>query len=178
MIRLFVGLSLPEPLATQLETMGGGIAGARWVAARNLHVTLRFAGEVTEDVAEDLHHRLNAVRAPAMTLELAGFGLFGSRKPRALWVGIKPHPDLDTLHDKIEYAAQAVGLAAERRKFTPHVTLAWLRGASPERIAAFIAHHSPFSAAVPINHFSLYRSHLGGDGAEYEALTDYALEAK
>ena len=89
MIRLFVGVPLPNALATRLESLGGGIPGARWVAARNLHLTLRFIGEVDEDVAEDLLHRLQSLRAPAFDIQMRDFGTFGGRKPRALWAGLE-----------------------------------------------------------------------------------------
>ena len=176
MIRLFVGLALPADLATRLAALAGGIPGARWVAARNLHVTLRFIGEVTEDVAEDLHQRLHAIHGPAFELRLDGFGTFGGHKPRALWAGVAAHAGLDSLQARIEQAARDVGLDAEGRKFTPHVTLAWLKAAPPERIATFVDHHSPFAADLPVTGFTLYRSHLGGEGAEYEALAEYFLD--
>ncbi|KAF0224341.1 MAG: hypothetical protein FD176_1277 [Rhodospirillaceae bacterium] len=176
MIRLFVGLALPSDLAARLAALAGGIPGARWVAAHNLHVTLRFIGAVDEGMAEDLHHRLRAIHGPAFDLRLDGFGTFGGGKPRALWAGIAAHAELDSLQIRIEQAARDVGLAAETRKFTPHVTLAWLKAAPPERIAAFLAHHSPFVALLPVTGFTLYRSHLGGEGAEYEALAEYFLD--
>lgn len=176
MIRLFVGLALPVDLAARLAALGGGIPGARWLAPRNLHVTLRFIGEVDEGMAEDLHHRLHHIHGPALDLRLNGFGTFGGRRPRALWAAISPHAGLEALQARIEQAARDVGLDAEGRKFTPHVTLAWLKAAPPERIAAFVAHHSPFAADLPVTGFTLYRSHLGGEGAEYEALAEYSLD--
>lgn len=176
MIRLFVGLALPPGLAARLESLGGGVPGARWVPARNLHLTLRFVGEVNEDVAEDLHHALSGLRAPPLRLRLDGFGTFGGRKPRALWAGVAADPALDALHARVETLAQNVGLAAEGRKFTPHVTLAWLRDAPGERVAAFLRHHAPFLADWPVDHVTLYQSHLHAQGAEYQVLAEYPLD--
>ncbi|OJX81785.1 RNA 2',3'-cyclic phosphodiesterase [Magnetospirillum sp. 64-120] len=178
MIRLFVGLALPAELAARLESLGGGVPGARWVAGRNLHLTLRFAGEVDEDVAEDLHHRLGGLRAPVFDIRLRGFGTFGGRKPRALWVGAEPNPALDALQSRIERLAQAAGLEPETRNFTPHVTLAWLKDAPADRIAAFMRHHSPFAASFTVDHVCLYQSHLHAQGAEYQVLAEYALDSK
>ena len=178
MIRLFVGLPLPDELATRLESLGGGIPGARWVAARNLHLTLRFLGEVDEDVAEDLHHRLQSLRAPAFALTLRDFGTFGGRKPRALWTGLMANAALDSLQNRIENLAQAAGLPAEKRGFAPHVTLAWLKDAPSERIAAFMAHHAPFACGFIVDRFCLYQSHLHSQGAEYQVLAEYALDSK
>lgn len=178
MMRLFVGLALPAELAAQLESLGGGVPGARWVAARNLHLTLRFVGEVDEEQAEDLHHQLASLRSPEFDVRLNGFGTFGGRKPRALWVGVEPNPMLDALQSRIERLAQNAGLEAETRNFTPHVTLAWLKDAPADRIAAFMRHHSPFSAAFAISTIRLYQSHLHAQGAEYQVVAEYPLDSK
>ena len=178
MIRLFVGLGLPAELAARLQSLGGGIPGARWVAARNLHVTLRFIGAVDEAQAEDLHDHLHALRAPPLALTVQGLGTFGGTKPRALWAGINADPALAALQHKIEQAVTAVGLPPDGRKFMPHVTLAWLKAAPAERVAAFITHHTPLLAPLPVTAVTLYRSHLGGGGAEYQALAEYPLDSK
>lgn len=178
MIRLFVGLPLPGDLATRLEDLGGGIPNARWVAARNLHLTLRFVGEVSEDVAEDLHHHLAELPAASFEIRLQGFGTFGGRKPRALWTGVAANPALQSLQSRIERLAQAVGSPPEKRNFTPHVTLAWLKAAPADRIAAFMHHHSPFAALFTAQTFCLYQSHLHPQGAEYQVLAEYPLDSK
>lgn len=178
MIRLFVGVPLPDDLAIRLESLGGGIPGARWVAARNLHLTLRFVGEVGEDMAEDLHHRLQSLRAPAFDIQMRDFGTFGGRKPRALWAGLAPCAALNSLQSRIETLTQAAGLPAEKRGFAPHVTLAWLKDAPSDRIAAFMAHHAPFAADFTVDRFCLYQSHLHAQGAEYQVVAEYALDSK
>lgn len=178
MMRLFVGLALPTELATRLESLGGGVPGARWVAARNLHLTLRFVGAVDEEQAEDLHHQLASLRSPEFDVHLHGFGTFGGRKPRALWVGVEPNPRLDALQSRIERLTQNAGLEPETRNFTPHVTLAWLKDAPADRIAAFMRHHAPFSAAFAVSAICLYQSHLHAQGAEYQVVAEYPLDSK
>lgn len=175
MIRLFVGLGVAPDAAARLAALAGGVPGARWVGAENLHLTLRFVGEVEETIAEDLHDALAALRGPALELRLDGFGIFGGRKPRALWAAVAPHPGLDAVHGRVEQAARAVGLPPEGRKFTPHVTLAWLKDAPADRIAAFMRHHSPFGQTFVADRVTLYRSILGGAGAHYQALAEYPL---
>ena len=179
MLRLFVGLSLPETLAQRLEILGGGLPGARWVAARNLHVTLRFVGEVDEAAAADLDQALDRIDVPAFALWAEGFGTFGGRHPHALWTGIPREPGLLRLQERIESACQRTGLAAEGRKYTPHVTLAWCKGAATRKVQEAIIRMSPFrSETFPVTRFHLYRSHLGQGGAEYEILKDYPLDSK
>lgn len=176
MIRLFTGLALPEEVAERLAGLSAGIPGARWVEARNLHVTLRFISEVEDGLAQDLHDALAELRHPAIELTLSGFGTFGSRNPHALWVGVEKTPDLVHLQAKVDSAVVRAGIPPEPRKFTPHVTLARLRDAPAGRISDFIAAHSPFQAGpLAIGHFTLFRSHLGRGGAEYEAVAEYPL---
>lgn len=177
MIRLFAALAMPATLAERLVTMGGGLPGARWLAARNLHLTLRFFGEIDEVLAEELHHCLGRVRGPAPRLALAGLGTFGSRQPGMLWAGVRADDDaLGRLQARVESAAQAAGLAPEPRKFTPHVTLARLKSPRADRLSAIIASHGAWrTEPMAFDHFTLFRSHLGREGAEYEALHDYPL---
>ena len=134
-MRLFLALSLPEPLRERLAALCTGLPGARWVAPENLHLTLRFIGEVDGSQARDLDAALAQVRAARLAVTLAGVDRFGSgRKLRALWVGVEPNPELDRLYRKLDHAVRDAGLAPEGRKFKPHVTLARFKGESGRRL--------------------------------------------
>lgn len=176
MIRLFVGLGLPDGVAARLEGLGGGIPGARWIEARNLHVTLRFIGEVGEGVAAEIDEALAALAAPAFELALDGFGTFGRSRPNHLWAAVERAAGLLHLQAKVEAALARQGLTPEGRKYVPHVTLARFKDAPVGRVQDFIARNSPFHAGPwTVDHFILFRSHLGRSGAEYEALAEYPL---
>jgi len=176
MIRLFVGLSLPDEVARRLEALGGGVPGARWIEARNLHITLRFIGEVEEGLAAEIDETLANLCVPAFALSLDGFGTFGRSKPNHLWASVERAPALLHLQARVEAALARQGLVPEGRKYVPHVTLARFKDAPVSRIQDFIARNSPFRAGPwPVDHFVLYRSHLGRSGAEYEALAEYPL---
>lgn len=175
MIRLFTALALPPELAGRLAALEAGIPGARWVEPRNLHITLRFIGEVDGGMAQEVHECLAEIRAAAFEVTLSGFGTFGSRSPNALWAGVEKAPELTHLQAKVDSALARAGVAAEGRKFVPHVTLARLKNAPVPRLQAFIAGHSPFRDAFMAESFVLFRSHLGRGGAEYEALAEYPL---
>jgi 2'-5' RNA ligase len=177
MIRLFVALALPEPVKTSLSLLGGGVPGARWLDDDQLHLTLRFIGEVEENVAHDIDDTLVGLRAPAFTLELAGTGEFGGKNPRALWAGVKPNEALLHLQKKIETALQRIGLPAEARKFTPHVTLARLKAAPREKIVQFLTQHALYaSGPFLVNAFVLYSSHPGREGSIYHPEREYPLQ--
>lgn len=177
MIRLFAGLALPDTLRERLAALSSGLPGARWVEGRNLHLTLRFIGEVEEGVAQEVHELLTEIRAPRLALTLDGFGTFGRSSPNALWAGVEKSPGLARLQSKVESACARAGLPAEGRKFVPHVTLARLKDAPVGRIQEWIAGHSPFRAEFDADEFVLFRSHLGRTGAEYEAVAEYPLES-
>ncbi len=176
-MRLFVGLDLPWPIREQLDRLDGGIPGARWVPDENLHLTLRFIGEVAPDQAEEIDLSLASLRGGSLTLTFAGVGTFAKAgRETQLWVGVERNPALNHLHGKIEIALQRAGLPPERRRFIPHVTLARLDDAVPPRIAAFIQAHNLFrSAPVVFDHFTLFSSLLGKDAAIYTAEVDYPL---
>ncbi|MGQ9366370.1 RNA 2',3'-cyclic phosphodiesterase [Azospirillum sp. ST 5-10] len=177
MIRLFVALELPEDLRQRLSGLGGGVPGARWAEPENLHLTLRFIGEVPDDRLHDIDAALATVEAPAFDVVLDGVGVFGSgRNARVLWAGVERNEALGHLQAKVESALVRGGLPRDERKFSPHVTLARLKEAPRERIGRFLEERGLFRAGpVPVDHFTLFRSHLGRTGAVYEALRDYPL---
>jgi len=176
MLRLFVGIEFPPELKLHLSLLETGIRGAKWVDAGNLHLTLRFIGEVDEGVAADIDEALAHVRARRFTLQLAGAGVFGGGKPRALWVGVERHPDLVALRDKIEQALIRTGLEPEQRKFAPHVTLARLRDPALGELGYFLAAQAQFRAApLPVERFSLIASFPTKAGSIYEDQADYPL---
>jgi len=178
MIRLFVALELPEAVRDRLVLLQGGVPGARWAHDDQLHLTLRFIGDVTEDVGHDVDDVLLSIRAPGFVLELAGVGEFGGKNPRALWAGVRANGALVHLQKKIETALQRIGLEAETRKFSPHVTLARMRGAPREKVVQFLSHYGLFaSGPFKIERFVLFSSHQGSGGSVYHAERVYPLDA-
>ncbi|MCH8038516.1 MAG: RNA 2',3'-cyclic phosphodiesterase [Proteobacteria bacterium] len=176
-MRLFLALSLPEPLRARLAALCTGLPDARWVAPENLHLTLRFIGEVDGGEARDLDAALAQVRAARPAVTLAGVDRFGSgRKLRALWAGVEPNPELDRLYRKLDHAVRDAGLAPGGRKFKPHVTLARFKGDPGRRLLDYLAHHAGFRAeAFEARDFVLYSSFLSHGGAIYTAEAVYPL---
>lgn len=176
MLRLFVGIEFPPELKLQLSLLCSGIPKARWVDPGNLHLTLRFIGEISEDLAADVDDALIQLRARRFMLQLAGTGVFGGERPRSLWVGVERHPDLLGLRDKIEQALTRIGLPPETRKFAPHVTLARLQNPPLDQLAEFLAAHAGFRAEpLPVKSFSLIASYPTKAGSVYEDQADYPL---
>lgn len=179
MYRLFVALSLPEIAVDALGQLQTGLRGARWRSEESLHLTLHFIGEADRHGLDEIHSALSGVEAPALDLTLSGCGFFGDRKPRALWAGVASSKPLAHLQSKATTALARAGFAAEKRKFVPHVTLAYLEGVSQEGAAQFCAMHGLFSfGPIEIGEFHLFESHLGGDEAHYEIVATYPLRSR
>ena len=175
MLRLFVGIGFPPELKLRLSLLCSGVPGAKWVDPGNFHVTLRFIGEISEDLAADIDDALSRLRARRFTLQMAGTGVFGD-KPRSLWAGIERSPELVGLRDKIEQALIRVGLPPEPRKFSPHVTLARLRDPPLDKLRDFLTTHARFRAdPLAVEAFSLIASFQTQAGSVYEDQADYRL---
>ena len=169
MIRLFVAIEIPAELRLRMTALCAGVERARWVPEENLHLTLRFIGEVGEDVGEDVVAALSALRGEPFAVTVVGAGHFATgRRVRALWLGVDRTPALDALRRRVESALVRSGLAPEQRKYSPHVTLARLPGAAPGEVSGWLAANALFRAApFVVERFVLFSSHLGRAGAIY-----------
>ena len=177
MIRLFAAVAISEEIGEGLARRQQGLPGARWRPLESLHLTLRFFGGLSEDKADDLDAELASIAGPAFDLTLSGVGVFeDGAGPRAVWAGAEDNPLLKRLAGRCESAARRAGLAADRRVFRAHVTLAYLAGADPARVAAWVQEHNLLKApAIPVRAFGLYSSRRGEAGAVYRLERRYAL---
>jgi len=177
MLRLFVALEIPEELRERLALLETGVHGAKWVPPENIHLTLRFIGEVNEGQARDLALDLATIRAKAFPMTLVGAGHFESgRRVRQLWVGVERSEALEALHDKIESLMKRAGLPADQQRFRPHITLARLNGVGPETVHRWLAANTLFRA-VPfmVERFVLFSSLLGKSKAVYREEAEFPL---
>lgn len=176
MLRLFVGIGFPPELKLRLSLLCSGIPGVKWVDPGNFHLTLRFIGEIAEDIAADVDDALSRLRARRFMLQIAGTGVFGGGTPHSLWAGVERTPELAGLRDKVEQTLIRIGLPPEPRKFAPHVTLARLRNPPLDKLGEFLAAHAQFRAApLAVESFSLIASFQTKAGSVYEDQADYPL---
>ena len=176
-MRLFIAITLPETVQDALADLGNGLPGARWVAPENLHLTLRFLGEIDRRDAEDIDAALAEIRAPGFPLSIVGVDRFGdNRRLRQLWAGVEPHPGLLHLQSKVESAVVRSGLAPERRKFKPHITLARFKSNPGDKLGAFLSRHGLFRLPpFEVDRFGLYSSFLSSGGSIYSEEAVYEL---
>lgn len=175
MIRLFAALAVPDGIGRALQARQQGIDGARWRPLEALHVTLRFFGEIRQDVARDLDAELLSVTVRPFEITLEGAGAFGEgREISAVWAGVAESAPLRRLAATCETAARRVGLKPEKRRYHPHVTLAYLRRPDPAAVAGWIqANNLLKSPPFRVERFGLYSSTLGGEGSHYRLEADY-----
>ena len=138
MPRLFTAIEIPESMRVRLSLLRGPLPAARWIQPENMHITLRFAGDIAPRTADDFADQLAQVSFEPFSVSIAGAGAFGGRDPRVLWAGVEPSLELQALYRAHERAACAAGLVPDPRTFKPHVTLARMRGSRQRAVAQFL----------------------------------------
>lgn len=180
MLRLFVGIKIPNNICEQLYTLRGGIFGARWTPKENYHLTLRFIGEVDERAAEDVDIKLSGINSPAFDLSLCQIGYFTKNKNeiRTLWTGVDNYHVLDHLHEKIDSAVIRAGQPPSSTKFHAHCTIAKMKGATLDEVQKYVAMNNLFrSQRFRVDEFHLFSSirSMKGGATSYQPLTTYQL---
>lgn len=193
-MRLFYALTLPDEIRERLSALQNEVhhqnpsKGVRWVVPENLHLTLRFVGDVGEerltefitlgqDVAQHCHR---------FELTLQGFGGFPNlRNPRILWSGVQEGlPDLQRLAEYLNSGVVKMGLKAEAQPFLPHITLARIKPEQTKTVAFTTAAFQKITEGVDIigvihvYSFVLMQSELSSRGATYTALETFSLTTR
>jgi 2'-5' RNA ligase len=176
-MRLFVALDLPWEIKEELSDLSCNIPGARWVATDNFHLTLRFIGEASRLQAEEIDLALATLRGRSFSFALSGLGWFEKAgRVNTVYAGVERNADLSRLQTKVETALHRVGLAPDRRRFTPHVTLARLDAPVTPNLTSFVAANNLYrSAPIRADNVTLFSSFLGKDQPTYTPEAEYAL---
>ena len=170
--------ALPKTIKDHLLAIMGGVKGARWQNRDQLHITLKFIGDVDHHQLADIKATLAQIRFDNFQVEIKGTDFFGKgRAPRLIWAGLAINEPPSLLHEKINQALKPLGIPEETRKYLPHITLARLKHLRHIKIGNFMEATAglrlePFMAGE----FCLYQSHLGHEGALYKVLERFALD--
>jgi 2'-5' RNA ligase len=176
-MRLFVALDLPWVVKEELSDLSFNLPGARWVPSSNFHLTLRFIGEANRLQAEEIDCALAALRGRSFRFSLSGLGWFEKAgRANTLYAGVERNEDLARLQAKVETALARAGVAIERRRFTPHVTLARMDQMVSPALTSFVQAHNLYrSAPILAETVILFSSYLGKDQPTYTPEVAYAL---
>ncbi|WP_230530510.1 RNA 2',3'-cyclic phosphodiesterase [Microvirga roseola] len=177
MPRLFTGIEIPADIGAILSSYRGGLPGARWIDPENYHITLRFIGDIDERTAGDVFSILgDARRRDPIPMTIDGLASFGGDRPRVVFARASGNGELNDLQSEQERLIRRVGVAPEKRKFMPHVTLARLRDASPMDVADYIATRGHFPKLTFTAHrFVLFSSRASTGGGPYIVEAAYPL---
>src|SRR5437764_8796437 len=176
MHRLFVAIRPPEEIRDLLIDAMDDSPEFRWQDEEQLHLTLRFVGEVDRPVADDLAGALGGVCAAPFSARLSGVGRFEQRNSGALWAGVEPKEPLAALAAKVERVCQSVGLEPERRAYHPHITLARWKGRRSREVASYLDRQRGLvSEPWEVDAFILFESRLSRHGAHYEEVATYPV---
>ena len=176
MPRLFTGIEVPRSVGQSLAMMRGGLPGARWIDPENYHLTLRFIGDIDDALAHEIAGVLGRVHRHGFELRLDGLTSFGGRKPRAVVAAAAPAAPLMELQAEHDRLLQRLGMEAEGRKYTPHVTLARLRDSSSYHVAEYLAARGHYrSLAFQVGRFVLFSSRASVGGGPYVVEEAYPL---
>jgi RNA 2',3'-cyclic 3'-phosphodiesterase len=177
MPRLFTAIELPEALREDLSALEAPLPGAHWTHEDNLHITLRFAGDIDNRTADEFAAELSGIDLDSFTLRISGVGAFGGNGPRILYAGVAPSPQLEALARAHERAARNAGLEPEKRTFKAHVTLARMRRGRGEAVARWLQRHARFSSGpFAVTRFLLMSSRPKTGGGPYVEEAAYPLQ--
>lgn len=180
-MRLFVALEVPaevrERFADFLKQLRARSTQPRWVRPENLHVTLKFIGEVPPEKLSAIRAALATVRSDkAVTIDFRGLSFFPDEKyPRVFWAGLNASPNLKTLATDIDHATEKLGIPPEKRPFSPHLTLARFQAPRlPEEIRTIVQENDAREfGSLRTREFQLIESKLKPSGAEYTTLESF-----
>lgn len=169
MPRLFTGIEIPAEQREEIARLKIPLpGGGRWTEPDDLHLTLRFVGDIEKPQAEEFADRLESIDLDAFELRLSGLGVFGGNEPRSIWAGVGESAALDALQRANDRAARSAGLPPDGRQFKPHVTLARLKYASPDEVARVLQRLGAFrTKPFIVSRFVLFSAKPKTGGGPY-----------
>ncbi|WP_165856819.1 RNA 2',3'-cyclic phosphodiesterase [Marinobacter sp. JSM 1782161] len=185
MLRLFVGLELPDAIKHSLVAIRSNLKGARWQTTDQLHLTLCFIGNLDDDHLPAIYDALHGLTVTPFNLTVEGIGLFGSSQhPKNLWVGVREEAAVATLHDELHRRLAPLDIEPQGRAYHPHITLARFRGRRTRQYAARQDKREPPSGlrellqqhqglSLPpfgVDHVSLFSSTRRPEGSHYQVI--------
>ncbi len=190
LLRAFIAIELPVPIQNAIQQETAVLRQAldstlvRWVPSHNVHLTLKFLGDVSPANIKLLTQTLSqeADQQPAFDIQIGGIGSFPtSRRPRVIWIGLHAPAVLESLQRCIESAAARLGYAPEERPFSPHLTIGRVRqnlpASSIQKIRTSLeATKVGNLGSAKVDSIHLFKSDLNSNGSVYTKLSSAPLK--
>lgn len=184
-MRSFIAIELPETLKKALaefqQELEKCCPDVRWAKPNNIHLTLKFLGNIEEDKADIIAAKIKGICKghSGFKLGISGTGVFpNSRSPRVLWAGINLNDEIKTLQAEIEEAMAFLGFEREKRRFSPHLTLGRFRSSRGKQavLDKMDSYRENIFGIMDVNSVLLMRSDLGPRGAKHTKIADFKLK--
>ncbi len=178
MPRLFTGIKIPTDIALLLAMKRGKLKGARWVEKENYHITLSFLGDISQAAAEEVIFSLGRIEHSSFRICINCLDVFGAKKPRTLFAGICCDKELLGLQRKHDQAMRQIGLEMQKRKYSPHVTLARIKGVRRADLYRFMGQWGEFgNLEFEVDSFALFSARDSIGGGPYLVEENYYFDA-
>ena len=179
MLRLFTALDPPIAIKQQLLLLRRSMLGARWQNIDQMHITTNFIGEVNNSILLQIKEALASIKVEPLNLTINSVDYFGSNhQPRVIYAKVVQDPSLMKLNKQVNTVLSEIGIAAEKKKFIPHITLARLKQASYQSVGHFIQFEALFKTnAFTLDKFHLFSSKIKPDGSQYFIEESFSLDS-
>ena len=169
-MRLFIAIDPPETVRKQIITLLGKVPTGKTVPPHQLHLTLRFIGEVDTKKFKEIQNSLRQIKIESFELRFVGVGCFPTpKRPRVLWAGLLDSSPLIELKKEIDQVLKKTGLEEENRPFHPHLTLARIKFPKSNILDSFLQDNFNFQTeSFDVKDFHLYSSQLTPKGAIHQ----------
>ena len=185
LIRCFIAIKLPSDIRNQIGSyireLTSLTSKVKWVRSDNLHLTIKFLGEIEPNLVEKINEKLDSINQAGRPFDLrvAESGCFpGRNRPKVFWLGLDQNEgeELIRIQKWLEERLNEIGIERERRKFSPHLTIGRVKGADNFSDLYSYLDRNPFQSKVfKVEQVCLIRSFLKPTGAEYKDLGTYQL---
>jgi len=186
-MRSFIAINLDDSLRTEIDSataeLKSGNWDVKWVSPANLHITLKFLGEIPEDALQGIRDTLLSIapRHESFAFKLKGVGIFPDKKrPRVIWIDLLESEKLIKLQKEVENSLLTIGFNKEDRPFSPHLTIGRVRssGGKESLLRAVETLKDKDFGNIGVNKVSLMKSELKPGGAQYTTIAEFSLKRR
>lgn len=177
-MRIFIAVPLSESVKKQLQKLQVPADYVRWQSPEQMHITLKFLGELSDDEVSGLKQALTGISMTSFNLKVQQIGMFTRNDiPQVIWVGVAPDEQITQLYKAVEARCASLGFETDKRPFLPHITLGRVkRNIQRKQVKNLLDNTEPVSFSV--DSFGIYKSELHPDGAIHTLLKKFPLPDK